>query len=68
MFAFIRVASGWRNGSTVKSSGLLFRGPEFNSQKPRGGSQPWNPMPSSGVSEDSYSVLVIYIYIYIYSL
>jgi hypothetical protein len=35
-------------------------GPEFNSQQPHGGSQPsvrGDLMPSSGVSEDSYSVL-----------
>jgi len=39
------------------------RGPEFNSQQPHGGSQPSvkrsdDPMPSPGVSEDSYSVLI----------
>jgi hypothetical protein len=34
-------------------------GPEFKSQQPHGGSQPSELylMPSSGVSEDSYSVL-----------
>jgi hypothetical protein len=30
---------GWRDGSTVKSTGCLLC-PEFNSQQPRGGSQP----------------------------
>jgi hypothetical protein len=30
---------GWRDGSVVKSAGCLFRGPEFNSHQPHGGSQ-----------------------------
>jgi hypothetical protein len=36
------------------------RGPEFNSQQPHGGSQPsvMDPMPSSDVSEDSYSAVI----------
>jgi hypothetical protein len=39
---------------------VLPKGPEFNSQQPHGGSQPpqWDLMPLSGVSEDSYSVLI----------
>jgi hypothetical protein len=31
---------GWRDGSGVKSTACSFRGPEFNSQQPHGGSQP----------------------------
>ena len=31
---------GWRDGSMVKSTDCSSRGPEFNSQKPHGGSQP----------------------------
>jgi hypothetical protein len=34
----------------VKSTDCFSRGPEFSSQRPHGG--------SSGVSEDSYSVLI----------
>ncbi|XP_060244581.1 uncharacterized protein LOC132655740 [Meriones unguiculatus] len=30
---------GWRDGSAVKSTGCLSRGPELNSQQPHGGSQ-----------------------------
>jgi hypothetical protein len=44
----------------VKSTDCSSRGPEFNSQQPHGGSQPsvmGHLMPSSGVSEDSDSVL-----------
>jgi hypothetical protein len=48
---------GWRDGSAVKSTDCSSRGPEFKSQQPHGGSQPGDLMPSSGVSEDSYSVL-----------
>ena len=48
-------ASGWRDGSVVKSTDCSSRGPEFNSQQPHGG---WDLMPSSGVSEDRYSVLI----------
>ena len=32
---------GWRDGSEVKSTGCSSRGPEFNSQQPHGGSQPF---------------------------
>jgi hypothetical protein len=44
----------------VKSTDCSSRGPEFYSQQPRGGSQSpqWDLMPSSGVSEDRYSVLI----------
>jgi hypothetical protein len=50
---------GWRDGSVVKNTDCSSRGPEFNSQQPHGGSQTkWDLMPSSGVSEDSYSVLI----------
>jgi hypothetical protein len=47
----------------VKSTDCSSRGPEFNSQQPHGGSQPslMGSDVSSGVSEDSYSVLIIYI-------
>ena len=31
---------GWRDGSAVKSIDCSARGPEFNFQQPRGGSQP----------------------------
>ena len=31
---------GWRHGSAIKSTDCSSRGPEFNSQKPHGGSQP----------------------------
>jgi hypothetical protein len=51
----------WRDGSVVENTDCSSRGPEFSSQQPHGGSQPsvkWDPMPSSGVSEDSYSVLI----------
>jgi hypothetical protein len=51
---------GWRDGSAVKSADCSSKGPEFKSQQPHGGSQPSvtkNLMPSSGVSENSYSVL-----------
>jgi hypothetical protein len=40
----------------VKSTDCSSRDPEFNSQQPHGGSQ---PMPSSGVSEESDSVLTL---------
>jgi hypothetical protein len=30
----------WRDGSAFKSTDCSSRGPEFNSQQPRGGSQP----------------------------
>jgi hypothetical protein len=52
---------GWRNGSGLKSTDCSSRGPEFNSQQPT-----WwltticngDLMPSSGVSENSYIVLI----------
>jgi hypothetical protein len=34
------VGRGWRDVPAVKSTDLSSRGPEFNSQQPRGGSQP----------------------------
>jgi hypothetical protein len=42
MSAFIKMKTlgGWRDGSVVKSTDCSSRGPEFNSQQPRGGSQP----------------------------
>jgi hypothetical protein len=40
----------------VKSTDCSSRGPEFKSQQPHGGSQP--SVKGSGVSEDSYSVLI----------
>jgi hypothetical protein len=52
---------GWRDGSVVKSTDNSSRGLEFNSQQPHGCSQPicnGDQMPSSGVSEDSYNVLI----------
>jgi hypothetical protein len=55
---------GWKDGSAVKSIDCSSRGPEFNSQQPHGGSQPSvmgsdaNGIQTSGVSEDSYSVLI----------
>jgi hypothetical protein len=58
---------GWRFGSAVKSTDCSSQGPEFKSQQPLGGSQPLvmrSDFLSSGVSEDSYRVL-IYIYIII---
>jgi hypothetical protein len=50
---------GWRYGSVVKSTDCSSEGPEFKSQQSHGGSQPslMRSDPSSGVSEDSYSVL-----------
>ncbi|EDM16219.1 rCG63685 [Rattus norvegicus] len=40
-FGFFRIPfGGWRDGSVVKSTVCSSRGPEFNSQQPRGGSQP----------------------------
>jgi hypothetical protein len=44
----------------LKVRTALLKVPELKSQQPHGGSQPSvtkNLMPSSGVSEDSYSVL-----------
>jgi hypothetical protein len=34
------IIQGWRDGSEVKSTDCSSRGPEFNSQQLRGGSQP----------------------------
>jgi hypothetical protein len=51
---------GWRDGSVVKNTDCSSKGPEFNSQQPHGGSHPpvlRSLTPSSGASEDSYSVL-----------
>jgi hypothetical protein len=49
----------WRDGSEVRSTDCTSRGLEFNSQQPHRGFQPsGNPMPSSGVFEDSHSVLI----------
>jgi hypothetical protein len=31
---------GWRDGSAAKNTDCSFRGPEFKSQQPHGGSQP----------------------------
>jgi hypothetical protein len=39
----------WRDGSAVKSTDCSSRGPEFNSQKPHGGSQPAVMMHSCSV-------------------
>jgi len=36
----INSGGGWRDGSAVKSTVCSFRGPEFKSQQPHGGSQP----------------------------
>jgi hypothetical protein len=47
---------GWRDGSAVKSTDCPFRGLEFNSQQPHGGSQPsvmGSDTLSFGVSEDA---------------
>ena len=57
----LRYSGGWWDGSAGKSTDCSSKGPEFKSQQPHGGSQPSAmisdaPMPSSGVSEDSYSV------------
>jgi hypothetical protein len=35
-----KLSRGWRDDSVVKSTDYSSRGPEFNSQKPHGGSQP----------------------------
>ena len=32
---------GWRDGSVIKRTDCSYRGPEFNSQQPNGGSQPF---------------------------
>jgi len=52
---------GWRDGLVVKSTDCSSGGREFKSQQLHGGSQPSvmrSVMPSSGVSEDSYSVII----------
>jgi hypothetical protein len=36
----LRKFMGWRDGSTVKSTGCSSEGPEFKSQQPQDGSQP----------------------------
>ena len=41
----------------VRAPNCSSEGPEFKSQQPHGGSQPSTTRSSSGVSEDSYSVL-----------
>jgi hypothetical protein len=53
------VVGGWRDGSAVKSTDCSYEGPEFKSQQPHGGLQPsiMTSDPSTGVSEDRYSVL-----------
>jgi hypothetical protein len=51
---------GWRHGSVVKSTNCSSRGPEFNSQQPHGGSQPF-VMGSDAlfcVSKESNGVLI----------
>jgi hypothetical protein len=53
------MTQGWRDGSAVKSTDCSFKGPEFKSQQPHGGSKP-SVMRSDvlfWVSEDSYSML-----------
>jgi hypothetical protein len=52
---------GWKGGSAVKSTGCSSRSPEFKSQQPHGGSQPFLMRSDTlfwGVSEDSYSILI----------
>jgi hypothetical protein len=39
--AFKPKASGWGDGSVVKSADCSSEGPEFKSQQPHGGSQPY---------------------------
>jgi hypothetical protein len=46
---------GLANISVVKCSS---KASELNSKQPHGSSQTWDLMPSSGVSEDSYSVRI----------
>jgi hypothetical protein len=54
-----RVKMGAGDDSVVKSTDYSSRGPEFNSLQLHGGSQPSvMGSPSSGVSEDSSSVLI----------
>jgi hypothetical protein len=64
-----KLPRGWRDGSADKSTACTSRVPEFNSQQPHTGSQP-SIMGSdalSGVSEDSYSVL-LYTYTHIHKI
>jgi hypothetical protein len=39
-YGLIKEPPGWRNGSAVKNTDCSSRGPEFNPQQLRGGSQP----------------------------
>jgi len=39
--SYERMSWGWRGGSVVKSNDCSSRGPEFKSQQPHGGSQPF---------------------------
>jgi hypothetical protein len=59
-FSSILVIQGWRDGSVGRSTDCSSKGPKFKSQQPHGGSQPpiMRLMPSSGASEDNYSVLM----------
>jgi hypothetical protein len=41
MFAIRTYNNGWRDGPVVKSTGCSSRGPEFSSQQPHDGSQPF---------------------------
>jgi hypothetical protein len=54
-----KAVRGWRDGSAIKSTDCSYEGPEFKSQQPHGGLQPsvMTSDPSTGVSEDRYSVL-----------
>jgi hypothetical protein len=51
---------GWTDGPDLKYTDCSCRGPEFNYQQPPCDLQPsaWDLMPSSGVSEESDSVLI----------
>jgi hypothetical protein len=40
VYEFKNAKRGWRDGSEVKTTGCSFRGREFNSQQPHGGSEP----------------------------
>ena len=54
---------GWRDGSVVKSTTCSSKGPEFNSQKPHGSSQP-SVMRSGALFWPAGRVLrILYIYI-----
>jgi hypothetical protein len=56
-FLEIIMGGGWRDGLVVKSTDCSSEGPEFKSQQLHGGSKLRDLVPSSGVSEDSFSVL-----------